>query len=127
MPTEIEEVPFSDDIMLVIDHRDNSPVHVIDHRDNSPVQVKDIERWTSHEPILSAVRHQIMSGSPNPDHGLDFKPYTTRKTQLSCQAGCVLWGARVIIPPPGRVKLLKQLNDTHPGMVRMKMLARSYF
>ena len=116
LPTEIEEVPVPSDIKLVMDHLDNTPV-----------QVKDIERWTSHDPILSAVRHQVMSGWPNPDDSLDFKPYTSRKTQLSCQAGCVLWGSRVIIPPPGRAKLLKQLHESHPGMVRMKMLARSYF
>ena len=81
LPTEIEEVPVPSDIKLVMDHLDNTPV-----------QVKDIERWTSHDPILSAVRHQVMSGWPNPDDSLDFKPYTSRKTQLSCQAGCVLWG-----------------------------------
>ena len=51
LPTEIEEVPVPGDIMLVMDHLDNTPV-----------QVKDIERWTSHDPILSVVRHQVMSG-----------------------------------------------------------------
>ena len=68
-----------------------------------------------------------MSGWPNLEDSLDFKPYTSKKTQLSCQAGCALWGPRVIIPPPGRAKLLKQLHESHPGLVRMKMLARSYF
>ena len=100
---------------------------VLDHLDNTPVQVKDIQRWTSHDPILSAVRHQVMSGWLNPDDSVEFKPYTSRKAQLSCQAGCVLWGSRVVIPPHGRAKLLKQLHEAHPGMVRMKMLARSYF
>ena len=95
LPTEIEEVPVPGDIMLVMDHLDNSPV-----------QVKDIKRWTSHDPILSAVRHQVMYGWPNPDDSVEFKPYTSRKTQLSCQAGCVLWGSRVVIPPPRRAKLL---------------------
>ena len=51
---------------------------VMDHLDNNPVQVKDIERWTSHEPILSAVRHQVMSGWPNPDDSVEFKPYTSK-------------------------------------------------
>ena len=36
-------------------------------------------------------------------------------------------GSRVVIPPHGRAKLLKQIHEAHPGMVRMKMLARSYF
>ena len=68
-----------------------------------------------------------MSGWPNPDDSVEFKPYISRKTQLSCQAGCVLWESRVVIPPPGRAKLLKQLHEAHSGMVRMKMLVRSYF
>ena len=73
LPTEIEKVPVPGNIMLVIDHLDN--IHV---------QVKDIERWTSHDPILSAVRHQAMSGWLNPDDSVEYKPYTSRKTtQLS--------------------------------------------
>jgi len=63
LPTEIEEVPVPGNIMLVIDHLHN----------NIPVQVKDIERWTSHDPILSAVRHQAMSGRLNPDDSVEFK------------------------------------------------------
>ncbi|XP_043935248.1 uncharacterized protein K02A2.6-like [Protopterus annectens] len=39
----------------------------------------------------------------------------------------VLWGARVIIPPPGRRALLQQLHQGHVGITRMKALARSYF
>ena len=63
LPTEIEEVPAPGDIMVVMDHLDNTPL-----------QVKDIEHWTSHDPILSAVRHQVMSGWPNPDDSVEFKP-----------------------------------------------------
>ena len=73
LPTEIEKVPVPGNIMLVIDHLDN--IHV---------QVKDIESWTSHDPTLSAVRHQAMSGWLNPDDSVEYKPYTSRKTtQLS--------------------------------------------
>lgn len=68
-----------------------------------------------------------MSGWPNPDDSVEFKPYTSRKTQLSCHAGCVLWASRVVIPLPGRAKLLKQLHEVHSGTVRMKMRAQSYF
>ena len=37
-----------------------------------------------------------------------------------------MWGARVIVPPKGRDTLLKELHETHPGIVKMKALARSY-
>ena len=38
----------------------------------------------------------------------------------------MLWGSRVIIPPPGCETVLDQLYETHPGINKMKSLARSY-
>ncbi|KAL0198627.1 hypothetical protein M9458_007167 [Cirrhinus mrigala] len=43
------------------------------------------------------------------------------------QSGCLLWGYRVVIPPPLRNLLLKELHAGHAGVVRMKEMARSYF
>ena len=40
--------------------------------------------------------------------------------------GCVVWGSQVIIPPPGRKWVVEELHETHPGIVKMKNLARSY-
>lgn len=39
--------------------------------------------------------------------------------------GCILFGERVVIPEIHRKQLLKRLHHGHPGMVRMKCLARS--
>ncbi|XP_038634506.1 uncharacterized protein K02A2.6-like, partial [Scyliorhinus canicula] len=36
------------------------------------------------------------------------------------------WGARVIVPAQGRQAILTELHHEHPGMPKMKMLARSY-
>ncbi|XP_026569025.1 uncharacterized protein K02A2.6-like, partial [Pseudonaja textilis] len=38
----------------------------------------------------------------------------------------LLWGTRVVIPKPLRTPVLKALHEGHPGIVRMKALARSY-
>ncbi|XP_026573034.1 uncharacterized protein LOC113447208, partial [Pseudonaja textilis] len=40
--------------------------------------------------------------------------------------GCLLWGTRVVIPESLRRPVLKALHEGHPGIVRMKALARSY-
>ena len=40
--------------------------------------------------------------------------------------GCVIWGSRVVVPSQGREAVLAELHETHPGIVRMKNLARSY-
>ncbi|XP_060098658.1 uncharacterized protein LOC132574313, partial [Heteronotia binoei] len=42
------------------------------------------------------------------------------------EAGCLLWGSRVVVPPPLQKRVLESLHETHPGIVRMKALARSY-
>ena len=56
----------------------------------------------------------------------EFKPYGYRANELSSLDGCVLWGARIIVPPQGRASMLSELHETHPGFSRMKALARSY-
>lgn len=56
-----------------------------------------------------------------------LKPYLMRINELSVQSGCLLWGFRVIIPPPLRGKVLSELHSGHCGVVRMKEIARSYF
>ena len=56
----------------------------------------------------------------------DFKPYLRRKDELSVYDGCILWGSRVAVPPPGRVKVTQELHEGHPGVNRMKALARSF-
>ena len=55
------------------------------------------------------------------------KPYLVRKNELSVQSGCLLWGYRVIIPPPLREKVLDELHSGHCGVVRMKEIACGYF
>ena len=55
-----------------------------------------------------------------------LKPFQQQKDELSVQDGCILWGSRVVIPPPGHQKVIDKLHAAHPGISRMKSLARSY-
>ena len=74
---------------------------------------------------LSQVYNYVISGWP---HVVDpsLVPFKTRQDELSTRHGCLLWGARVIVPPSLQEKVLQELHDTHPGISRMKALARSY-
>ena len=38
-----------------------------------------------------------------------------------------MWGIHVIIPETLQSRILQSLHNTHPGIVRMKAVARSYF
>ena len=45
---------------------------------------------------------------------------------MSTEGDCLLWGTRVVIPQKLRDEVLQELHRSHIGIVRMKMLARSY-
>ena len=67
----------------------------------------------------------VLQGWQNSDSE-ELRPYQTRQNELSVHQGCILWGTRVIIPPRGREKLVEELHESHPGICRMKSLARAY-
>ena len=98
-------------------------VHLINHLSSTTATVK---AWTNKDPVLAKVKGFLLLGWPKKLSGDDFKPYADRKSELSLEDGCILWGSRVVIPPQGRRLVLEELHDSHPGITRMKALARSY-
>ena len=54
-----------------------------------------------------------------------MKPFWSRRNELALLEDCVLWGSRIVIPSIGRAKLLSELHEGHPGISRMKALART--
>lgn len=90
------------------------------------MKANDIAQSTYKDPVLSRVREFTQSGWPSHVREETLKPFFIRRTELSVEQGCVLWGIRVIVPPALRQKLLQDLHQGHPGMCRMKALARSY-
>ncbi|XP_058858757.1 uncharacterized protein K02A2.6-like [Acipenser ruthenus] len=91
----------------------------------SPLDARQVSKATERDPVLSRIRRMVTNGwvgLPN----RETKPYFSRKQEISIMEGCLLWGARVIIPPTLRLQVLKLLHEAHPGIVRMKCLARSY-
>ena len=59
-------------------------------------------------------------------HDPDIKPYFIRCYELSIEQGYLIWGLRVIIPPNLREPILKELHWSHPGVARIKSMARSH-
>ena len=91
---------------------------------STPVTAPQIKSWTSRDPLLSRVRALILQGWRSPEGGEQIHPYLRRRDELSVQDGCVLWGSRLIVPPPGRLGVMDELHDGHPSIVQI--LARSY-
>ena len=55
-----------------------------------------------------------------------FLSFSKRKSELSVLDGSILWGSRVVVPPPSRQSVLEELHDTHLGANKIKSLARAY-
>ena len=89
----------------------------------SAVSAATIKSWTDRDPVLSRVRRMVLHGW-QPQKGVDFQPYEQRKHELSVEDGCVLWGSRVVVPSAGREAVVRLLHEGHPGISRMKALAR---
>ena len=56
----------------------------------------------------------------------ELKQFSNRRKELSMEEGCILWGIRVVVPTKLRKQVLSELHQGHPGVVRMKSLARSH-
>jgi len=69
------------------------------------------------------VYQYILEGWPQGGVNDDLKSYHQKQDQLSSDQGCILWGTRVVIPQVLQAHLLKELHYTHPGIVKMKLLA----
>ena len=86
-----------------------------------------IKSCTATDSILSKVATLVSQGwKNNIGTGEDFTPYSRRYSELSIVDGCVLWGSRVIIPPKPWERVLDEIHQSHPGIVKMKAITRSY-
>ena len=92
-----------------------------------PLSASDIWLQTDHDLVLSRVRQLVMHGWPTqPVMPKELQPYSRLGKEPSFEAGCLLWGSRVIMLPALRGKVLDQLHDGHPGIAKMKALAQQY-
>ena len=92
----------------------------------APLTVTDIRRGTDRDPLLSRIRTYTLQGWPSSLTEGELQPYWRRRDEISVSDHILLWGSRVIVPPKARERVLEVLHSTHPGVSRMKSLARSY-
>ena len=108
------------------DVQDEATVCFLEQFDRmEPLTCEDIRRATSRDKVLSRVAQHLHSGWSERGPA-ELQPFESRKNELSLSCGCILWGNRVVIPERLRREVLKELHGNHPGVNKMKMLARSY-
>ncbi|XP_059413408.1 uncharacterized protein K02A2.6-like [Carassius carassius] len=110
------------------DKKDSVDTYLINHVEALPVCSADIRKGTRADPVLSRVVEMVSSGQfpSTKDSDNALTPFIIRKGELSLMQDCLMWGQRVIVPPNLRQRVLEDLHVGHPGVVKMKALARSY-
>ncbi|XP_060538726.1 uncharacterized protein K02A2.6-like, partial [Pantherophis guttatus] len=98
----------------------------IDDDASCPVSSADVAVHTQKDPTLRQVKSWILRGWPSEKTEERFSPFARKQKELSTIKGCLLWGDRVLIPSTLQRRTLETLHKGHPGIVRMKALARSY-
>ena len=104
-------------------------INMIEYLSELPVTVKQIHKETSQDPILKEVYNNVMYGwpeKPEKDSSSELLSYYNRRNELSVLQGCVMWGLRVVIPSTLRKAINAELHQGHMGIVKMKLLARSF-
>ncbi|XP_022779630.1 uncharacterized protein K02A2.6-like [Stylophora pistillata] len=94
--------------------------------DELPVTAAEIAEGTKTDSLLVKVYEYTSSGWPSTCPSPELRPFWNRRDELALENGCLMWGRRVIIPLSLQKRLLKELHECHPGMCRMKALARSF-
>ncbi|KAL1441834.1 hypothetical protein MTO96_008226 [Rhipicephalus appendiculatus] len=99
---------------------------LLDELPESPVHADDVAQYSAKDGVLSRVLNWVWRGWPRCAPSSQFTSFVSRQRELSTHKGCLLWGDRVVIPQRLRVRVLEALHAGHPGVVRRKVLARSY-
>ena len=90
-----------------------------------PITAQTVADGMSTDRALVLVKRYVQEGWPiRIDASL--APFYRRRHELSLEASCLLWGERIIIPVSLRERVLASLHEAHPGINRMKGLARSH-
>lgn len=89
-----------------------------------PVTPKELAAATITDPELSQVMRYCQNGWPL-NVPATLQPYRQKQEEIGIEANCLFRGTQVIVPGKLRPQVLAELHTGHPGIVRMKGLARS--
>ncbi|XGW20243.1 hypothetical protein V3C99_003783, partial [Haemonchus contortus] len=90
-----------------------------------PLTHEDVRDSTTKDFLLRKIMSNVRSGKWQKVNSR-LSPYFNRRETLSIVDGCLMIAERVVIPGELQAQVLRELHVGHPGIVRMKKLARSY-
>uniref|UniRef100_A0A5S6QPA8 RNA-directed DNA polymerase n=1 Tax=Trichuris muris TaxID=70415 RepID=A0A5S6QPA8_TRIMR len=85
----------------------------------------DIAKLTQRDPQLSRVLNWVWKGWPSRSEE-GFQAYFAKRNELTVHKSRLLWGNRVVVTKQRQQRVLEELHLSHPRIVRIKALVRSY-
>jgi hypothetical protein len=110
-----------------MDHLDLVSIHYL--QEIQPIGVnalQELREATAADPALQQLKVYVMQGWPDRVQNCDarLKTYWTYKESISCEAGLLYKGARVIVPERKVQQILAELHTAHQGEEKTLSLAR---
>jgi transposase InsO family protein len=97
---------------------------LLDENPGSAISAREVAQQARTDTTLGRVLRCLRTDDRIQGDGLvDFRK---RQDELSVEQGCITWGTRVVIPSALRRRVLNEIHQGHPGVGRMRALARSY-
>lgn len=90
-----------------------------------PLSYVDIAKTSQKDVNITKVMELTLKGWPN-SVSAEYKPYFSKRNELSVERNCLFWGNKVVVPTSLRESILQLFHEQHLGIVRTKMLLRSY-
>nr|CAD2180044.1 unnamed protein product [Meloidogyne enterolobii] len=91
-----------------------------------PVMATEIAEETGKDQVLSAVKKCLDQGWPRKNEDQQLAAFHPKRDAISEIEGCLIYGQRMIIPKSLQSRILKTLHIAHPGIVRMKAIAKEH-
>ncbi|XP_055522770.1 uncharacterized protein K02A2.6-like [Wyeomyia smithii] len=94
-----------------------------------PLSFQQIVAATAADDSLRQVIQFIKNGWPSKkieSADSQLLQFYQRRDALSVVEGCIMYGERVVVPQVFRKQVLRQLHKGHPGVERMRSIARQY-
>lgn len=86
-----------------------------------------IKKHTEEDDVLSKIYEFLLYGWPKKEE-IDnvLLPYFKKERSLALDNGCIFYGNLIVIPSKLQNIVLQLLHENHIGIVKMKLIARSY-
>lgn len=101
-------------------------IHYLSPVDNVPLSNVDIQEETRKNVLLQSVLDYTKRGWPQKVDDTVLQMLYARREGFATDQDCLVWGMRVVVPKVLLERVLDMLYEGHPGISRMKTLARQY-